>query len=89
MNMTKDRFYDWLGYAGIVLIQGATFPAMLQYLLGDGTSQLPPLTMTLLIWAGLALFLARGVQRKDMVAIVSNSIGFILQSVMLALITLS
>ncbi len=87
--MTKDRFYDWLGYTGIVLIQGATFPSMLEFIISNGDSDLPPLTMTLLIWAGLALFLARGFQRKDMVAIVSNSIGFILQSVMLALITLS
>ena len=87
--MTRERFFDWLGYAGIVLIQGATFPSMLQFILGGGKSTLPPLTMTLLIWGGLALFLARGVDRKDMVAIVSNSIGFILQSVMLAIITLA
>ena len=87
--MTRERFFDWLGYAGIVLIQGATFPSMLEFLLNGGHNALPPLTMTLLIWSGLALFLARGIDRKDIVAIVSNTIGFVLQSVMLALITLS
>ncbi len=87
--MTRERFFDWLGYAGIVLIQGATFPAMLQFIFDGGKNSLPPLTMTLLIWSGLALFLARGIYRKDMVAIISNSIGFVLQSVMLAIITLT
>ncbi len=87
--MTRERIFDWLGYLGIVLIQGATMPAMLTFILGDGSSALPPLSMTLLIWGGLLLFLARSLDRKDMVAIISNSIGFVLQSVMLAIITLN
>lgn len=82
-----ERFFDLCGYAAIGLIQGATMPAMLGFII-NGHGELPPLTMTLMIWAGLFLYLVRSVYRKDMVAIVSNSIGFVLQSVMLAIITL-
>ena len=85
--MTREQKYDMAGYVGIALIQGATFPAMLAYLI-NGEGRLPPLSMTAMVWAGLALFLARSIDRKDFVAIVSNSIGWVLQSVMLALICL-
>ena len=84
----KDRFYDMCGYAAIGLIQGATMPSMLSYII-TGSGELPPLTMTLMIWAGLFLYLVRSFYRKDMVAIISNSIGFVLQSIMLAIITLA
>jgi hypothetical protein len=85
--MTREQKFDIAGYVGIALIQGATFPAMIAFLV-NGTGRLPPLSMTVMIWAGLALFLARSIDRKDFVAIVSNSIGWVLQSFMLALICL-
>lgn len=86
--MNRERLFDILGYIGICLIQGATVPSMAEYILGDGSSALPPLSMTLMVWAGLALFLLRSIDRRDMVAIISNACGFILQSVLLAIITL-
>jgi lipid-A-disaccharide synthase-like uncharacterized protein len=85
--MNREQKFDMAGYVGIALIQGATFPSMIAYLI-NGEGRLPPLSMTAMIWAGLALFLARSIDRKDTVAIISNAIGWILQSVMLALITL-
>lgn len=85
--MTREQKFDVAGYVGIALIQGATFPAMISYLV-KGEGRLPPLSMTFMIWAGLALFLARSIDRKDFVAIISNASGWVLQSIMLALITL-
>jgi hypothetical protein len=67
------------------LIHGATIPVTVSNILGL-SSQLPPLSMVLLVWAGLALFLWRAIERKDMLYIVSNAVGFILNSVLLALI---
>lgn len=84
MKLDRTEAAGWLG---IILIQGASVPVMIRNLMGAST-ELPPLSMTLLIWSGLALFLYRSVVRADMVAIVSNAAGFILQSVMLALIAL-
>ena len=40
------------------------------------SSELPPLSMVLLVWSGLFLFLLRAVVAKDTLYIVSNAIGF-------------
>ena len=73
------------GWAGIVLIQGATIPLTLGNILGY-TKQLPPLSMVLMVWAGLGLFLWRSIEHKDRLSIVSNSVGFTLNSLLLAII---
>ena len=73
------------GWIGMCLIHGATIPVTLSNILG-WSSQLPPLSMVLLVWAGLALFLWRAIARNDTLYIVSNAVGFVLNSVLLALI---
>lgn len=73
------------GWAGMCLIHGATLPTTLGVILGY-SSELPPLSMVLLVWIGLLLFLWRAIADKDALYVVSNSIGFALNSVLLALI---
>jgi hypothetical protein len=73
------------GWLGMCLIHGATVPVTVSNILG-WSSQLPPLSMVLLVWAGLALFLWRAIARNDTLYIVSNAVGFVLNSVLLALI---
>jgi hypothetical protein len=73
------------GYVGMALIHSATLPATIGTILGANTV-LPPLSMVLLVWAGLALFLVRAIAQNDRLYIISNSFGFIMQSIMLALI---
>jgi hypothetical protein len=75
------------GWIGMCLIHGATLPITIGNVLG-WTKNLPPLSMVLMIWAGLVLYLWRAVATQDRLHIVSNSIGFIFQSVLLALIFL-
>jgi hypothetical protein len=85
--MNEQRRVALAGWAGIAFIQGATLPSMIGSIMG-WTQNLPPLSMVLLIWIGLALFLYRAFAHKDMVAIASNSIGWIVQSAMLAILFL-
>ena len=73
------------GWIGMCLIHGATIPVTVANIAG-WSDQLPPLSMVLLVWAGLALFLWRAVARTDWLYIVSNAVGFALNSVLLALI---
>jgi hypothetical protein len=73
------------GWIGMCLIHGATIPVTVSNILG-WSSQLPPLSMVMLVWAGLALFLWRAIARNDTLYIVSNAVGFVLNSVLLALI---
>ena len=83
MKLEKHEIAGWIGMA---LLQGATMPVMLQRFLNPETATLPPLSMVLLVWAGLMMYLWRAIVQKDMLYIVSNSIGFALNSVLLALI---
>jgi hypothetical protein len=73
------------GWIGMCLIHGATVPVTVSNIIG-WSSQLPPLSMVLLVWAGLALFLWRAIARNDTLYIVSNAVGFVLNSVLLAII---
>ena len=73
------------GWVGMCLIHGATIPVTVSNIFG-WSDNLPPLSMVLLVWAGLALFLWRAIARNDVLYIVSNAVGFILNSVLLALI---
>ena len=73
------------GWVGMCLIHSATIPVTVSNILGL-SNKLPPLSMVLLVWAGLALFLWRAIARNDTLYIVSNAVGFVLNSVLLALI---
>lgn len=81
-NMPAPEMGGWIG---MCLIHGATIPTTLGNIMG-WTNQLPPLSMVLLVWAGLALFLWRAIARNDFLYTVSNAVGFILNSVLLAII---
>jgi hypothetical protein len=50
------------------------------------STDLPPLNFILLVWLGLFLFLIRAIYAKDTLYIVSNAIGFSLNSLLLMLI---
>ena len=69
----------------MVLIHGATIPTSVSVIRG-WSSDLPPLDMVLLIWSGLFLFFIRALARIDLLYLVSNAVGFFLQSVLLAII---
>ena len=73
------------GWIGMILIHGATVPTTMSVILGY-SSELPPLSMVLLVWSGLFLFLLRAVVAKDTLYIVSNVIGFFFNTILLTLI---
>lgn len=73
------------GWAGMCLIHGATIPTTVGNILGFSNT-LPPLSMVLLVWSGLALFLWRAIARNDFLYTVSTAVGFVLNSILLAII---
>lgn len=73
------------GWAGLVLIHGATLPTTLAAFF-TGSADFPPLSMVLMIWTGLFLFLVRACADRDFLYIVSNAIGFALQTALLSVI---
>jgi hypothetical protein len=83
--MNHNKLSDWAGWIGIAAIQGATMPSIIGNLTGHNQT-MPPLSMVALVWLGLVLFGYRGIVRKDGVAIISNGIGFVLNTILLAMI---
>ena len=87
--MKNDKLIKKLGalsgWAGMVLIHGATLPTTLGVILGY-SDKVPPISMVILVWSGLMLFLFRAIVQKDTLYIVSNAIGFFFNSVLLSLI---
>ena len=73
------------GWLAMVMLHSNTVPTTLALVLGY-SAVLPPLSMVLLTWAGLALYLWRAVYQGDWLYTVSNGIGFALNSVLLAVI---
>lgn len=72
------------GWIGMILVQCATLPALIYNLMG-WSDHLPPLSMVLLIWAGLALYFVRAVAQNDKLYMFSNGFGFCMQSLMLGI----
>ena len=84
--MTKTKkFAEVGGWFGMLLIHGATLPVTLGVIMGF-SNHLPPLSMVVMVWAGLALFFCRALARFDYLYLVSNGVGFTFQSVLLYLI---
>jgi len=86
--MNHAKIFEAGGYVGIFLIQGANLPSLFSLAMGWDTN-LPPLSMVLLVWAGLFLFLLRSIYNKQILYIVSEGVGILLQSIMLAIIVYS
>jgi hypothetical protein len=95
---TKEYFmnaYTWIvtkfgetcGWFGLILIHGSTLPSTYLAIKGEATV-LPPLSMVILVWSGLLLFFIRSAITKDKLYMISNGVGFFLQSIMLALLVL-
>ena len=79
------KFGALSGWIGMVLIHGATLPTTLGVILGFLNNG-PPVSMVILVWSGLMLFLFRAIVQKDTLYIVSNAVGFFFNSILLALI---
>jgi hypothetical protein len=83
--MNKAKICELSGWAGMILVQSATLPTLLSNLLGY-SDKLPPLSMVLLVWAGLALYFVRAYAQRDVLYMVSNGVGFVLNTILLAMI---
>jgi hypothetical protein len=88
IEINTKKLGEACGWVGMILIHGATAPTSISVLMG-WSSALPPLNFILLIWAGLFLFLIRAIVAKDVLYMVSNAIGFALNSLLLSLIAFS
>ena len=85
MKRKEKIISDISGWLGMILIQSSTLPVTYNIWKGTATN-IPPLSMITLVWAGIILYLIRAIIQKDIVHITSNTIGFITQSALMALV---
>jgi hypothetical protein len=76
---------ETISWAGIVLIHAATIPTMISIMSGL-SDKMPPVDLILFIWGGLSMLFVRAVILRDILHIVTIGVGFIIHSVLLALI---
>jgi hypothetical protein len=74
--------FAWLA---VILLHSATIPSLLAVMVGL-SDNMPPVEMVLLVWAGLAMLFMQAIVQRNVLQIVTISVGFILQDVLLALI---
>ena len=93
LNTIKNYFTDHLrqlsaetiGWLAIVFLHAATIPPILGLLFGI-SDRLPSIDVVLFIWVGLVLFFTKALLNKDMLNIITISVGFIIQAGLLGLL---
>lgn len=85
----KNRFNkisaDTLGWLTNIALHCVTLPTFLALMTGM-SDKTPPVDIVMLLWTALALLFFRAVLLKDLLNIVTISVGFMLQAMSLILI---
>jgi len=79
------KFEQTIGWVGMLLVQCASFPSLYNLII-LGEAELPPLSMVIMLQVGLALYFARAYMQRDVVYLVSNGLGFAIQTLLFCLI---
>ena len=97
MNITRDAVNqylntylpkisaDTLGWLAVIVINCATIPTLLALMTGL-SDKVPSLDMVMFLWASLILLFARAIVLKDMLNIITISVGFMIQASLMAMI---
>ena len=83
--MIKKLKQDIFGYIGLILIHSSTFPTIISAIVGND-SNLPPLSMILLIFLGLSFYMIDAIKKGLIVYIISNMIGIFSQLALLSIL---
>ena len=76
---------DTLGWLAVIVINCATIPTLLALMTGL-SDNVPSLDMVMFLWASLILLFARAIVLKDMLNIITISVGFMIQASLMAMI---
>lgn len=76
---------DGIGWAALLALHAVTIPTLLGLMTGL-SDKTPPIDMILILWAALGLFYFKSILEKNVVSIVIIGLGFIMQSILMALV---
>jgi hypothetical protein len=74
-----------LGWIAVLVLHAATIPSLLALMSGLSDTS-PSVDLVLMVWTALTLLFVKAAVQKDMLNLVTIAVGFIVQTVMMALI---
>ena len=76
---------DGIGWTALLTLHAVTIPTLIGLMTGL-SDKTPPIDMVLILWVGMALFYFKSILEKNIVSIIIIGLGFIAQSVLMALV---
>jgi hypothetical protein len=85
VNIIAPISAETLNWVGVILIHASTIPMLLAVATGL-SDRMPPIDMVLLIWGGLIAIFVQAAVINNRVQMFTISAGFMIQSILMALI---
>lgn len=76
---------DGIGWTGLIALHAVTIPSLFGLMTGL-TDNTPPIDMVIILWAAMALFYIKAILEKNFVSLIIIGLGFIAQSILMALV---
>ena len=76
---------DGIGWTALIALHAVTIPSMFGLMTGL-TDNTPPIDMVIILWAAMALFYVKAILERNVVSLVIIGMGFIMQSILMALV---
>jgi hypothetical protein len=76
---------DGIGWTALLALHAVTIPMLIGLMTGL-SDKTPPIDMVLILWVGMALLYFKSILEKNIVSIIIIGLGFIAQSVLMALV---
>lgn len=76
---------DGIGWTGLIALHAVTIPSLFGLMTGI-TDDTPPIDMIIILWAAMGLFYIKAILERNVVSLVIIGLGFIMQSILMALV---
>jgi hypothetical protein len=76
---------DGIGWTALIALHAVTIPSMFGLMTGL-TDNTPPIDMVVILWAAMGLFYIKAILERNFVSLVIIGMGFIMQSILMALV---
>jgi len=76
---------DGIGWTGLIALHAVTIPSLFGLMTGL-TDNTPPIDMVIILWSAMALFYIKAILERNVISLVIIGLGFIMQSILMALV---
>jgi len=76
---------DSISWTGLIALHAVTIPSLFGLMTGL-TDNTPPIDMVIILWAAMALFYVKAILEKNTISLIIIGLGFIMQSMLMALV---